>query len=204
MVAPDRRLAGNCGRGHSGRRQGSGVGHIVDGLVMEGVDRSRVPMVRAMIPGVIGMGRVGVVVMVVVMVGGFSRSMIVMRCMVGMVGMILMRCMVGMIVMRCMGSMIVMRCMIIVTVVSRRRCVAMVIVMLAVVVVVAMIVRCRSGRMGIISRRMGRAMMAGVMRIVRVVRVVRRMRIVGLVFVAHVTPIPQPLCTVFDRETGIT
>lgn len=195
MVAPDRRLAGNCGRGHSGRRQGSGVGHIVDGLVMEGVDRSRVPMVRAMIPGVIGMGRVGVVVMVVVMVGGFSRSMIVMRCMVGMVGMILMRC---------MGSMIVMRCMIIVTVVSRRRCVAMVIVMLAVVVVVAMIVRCRSGRMGIISRRMGRAMMAGVMRIVRVVRVVRRMRIVGLVFVAHVTPIPQPLCTVFDRETGIT
>ena len=151
---------------------------------MGGLDRSLVPMVRAVIPGLIGRGGVGVMVMV----GGFSRSMIIMRCMA------------GRLVMGCRGSMIVrnmivMRRMVIVTVVGRRRrCMAM----------AAMIIRGRCGRMRILSRCVGRAVMTGVMRIVRVVGVMRRMRIVGLVFVAHVTPVPQPLCTVFDRETGIT
>ena len=160
---------------------------------MGGLDRSLVPMVRAVIPGLIGRGGVGVMVMV----GGFSRSMIIMRCMA------------GRLVMGCRGSMIVrnmivMRRMVIVTVVGRRRrCMAMVVVVVR-VGVAAMIIRGRCGRMRILSRCVGRAVMTGVMRIVRVVGVMRRMRIVGLVFVAHVTPVPQPLCTVFDRETGIT
>tara|TARA_R110001606_G_scaffold71247_16_gene163705 strand:- start:66308 stop:66691 length:384 start_codon:yes stop_codon:yes gene_type:complete len=65
-------------------------------------------------------------------------------------------------------------------------------------------IRSRFSRMRVISRRRGRVMMVGVMRIVRVGRSVRVVCVVGLVFVAHVTPVPQPLCTVFDRETGIT
>ena len=73
-----------------------------------------------------------------------------------------------------------------------------------VVTVIAMIVRRRSGRMGIVSGRVGRVLMTGVMRCVRIVRGIGVVRVVSLVFVAHVTPVPQPLCTVFDRETGIT
>ena len=50
----------------------------------------------------------------------------------------------------------------------------------------------------------GGLMVVGIMRFGRVVRLVRAVCVVGLVFVAHVTPVPQPLTTVFDRETGIT
>ena len=56
----------------------------------------------------------------------------------------------------------------------------------------------------IVRRCVGGVVMAGIMRFGRVVRRMRIVRVVGLVFVAHVTPVPQPLCTVFDRETGIT
>lgn len=110
-----------------------------------------------------------------------------------------------MVVMGGVGGVIVMRRMVVVAVVGGLdRRVAVVVVAVVIVMMGTMLIGRRGDRMVVMIRRVSRFMVAGVMRFGRVVRLVRAVCVVGLVFVAHVTPVPQPLTTVFDRETGIT
>ncbi|WP_417230371.1 hypothetical protein [Brevundimonas sp.] len=69
---------------------------------------------------------------------------------------------------------------------------------------ITVIVRYGCGWMHVPGGGRGRVLMIGALLIGCVMRFMRLVAIVGLVFVAHVTPVPQPLCTVFDRGTGIT
>ena len=161
-----------------------GVFVMVCGFVMGRPGRSLVSMVRSVIP----MVRMGVMV----------RMRSLGRRMIPMMDVSTMVLVSGMIVVRRMGVMIGVR--------GLDRCVLFMGRVCSMVVGRGMtVVRRLSRRMTmVIGRGVAGIVMAGVMRVVRVVRSVRIVRVVRLVFVAHVTPVPQPLFTVFDRETGIT
>tara|TARA_R110002167_G_scaffold7402_2_gene35110 strand:- start:3323 stop:3832 length:510 start_codon:yes stop_codon:yes gene_type:complete len=167
-----------------------------DGLMVGGLGRS--------VMSVAGMRLVMGGRRVVALVGSVSRCLVVMSRMLVDVGDRSSVVVVGDFsggVVRAVRRVVIMRGVIIVGGFSRR-----VILRggMIVVTVFAVMVRRSLDRMGVIRYRVGRVMMAGVMRFMRVMRRMRVVRVVSLVFVAHVTPVPQPLCTVSDRETGIT
>gem|GEM_PF-6753526 len=139
-------------------------------------------VVVAVVPAMIVMGRMDVGVRV----SGFDRRVLVMSR-VG--GMIVMRRMVVVIDVRGLDRRVIFMNRVCGMVVGRS---------------MTVVRRLRRRMTMVIGRGVGGIVMAGVMRVMRVVRILRIVRVVRLVFVAHVTPVPQPLFTVFDRETGIT